>query len=237
MTSDRSASPPCQVRGHIDLNWGGISEPLTRLGDGPRSTRAAWVRARLRLSVPARPAGRRRGRRQPAVGADHLRRRRGQAIFRTPRLDACASQVVDQARYLDVVRSRACATVYCGAGECASTAGGGGCVCAMGQVARTFSDLDGEQSVTCVPAVPPVDLAAGGLELPDPCDGVECGDGACVVPPPELFECFADGDDAGGDGSRVKPAANDDDGCDCAVGGSALTPLLLLLLGVRRRRR
>jgi hypothetical protein len=47
-------------------------------------------------------------------------------------------------------------------------------------VARLFTDLDGAPSVTCVPDQPPVDYGAGGLELPDACEGVQCGTGACM---------------------------------------------------------
>lgn len=40
---------------------------------------------------------------------------------------------------------------------------------------RAFTDLDGRPSVTCVPATPPVDFAAGGLELPDACAAAGAG--------------------------------------------------------------
>ncbi len=53
-------------------------------------------------------------------------------------------------------------------------------MCSAGRVARMFVDLDGRSSVTCVPELPQVDLAFGGLALPSACVGVSCGLGACI---------------------------------------------------------
>jgi hypothetical protein len=95
-------------------------------------------------------------------------------------LDACEDAIVDEAAYRAVHAQQACAAVYCGHGTCATTDGGPACACDAGHVARVFTDLDGLPSVTCVPETPPVDLEAGGIDLPDPCATVECGAGTCV---------------------------------------------------------
>lgn len=70
--------------------------------------------------------------------------------------------------------------MYCGAGQCVTTAEGAGCACDAGYVARRFLDLDAFPSVTCIPRTPTVDLGAGGLELPDACAGFDCGMGTCI---------------------------------------------------------
>ena len=75
--------------------------------------------------------------------------------------------------------SEPCSALYCGQGECVVTERGAGCNCDQGFVARAFTDLYGEQSVTCVPEEPPVDLSLD-LELPDACADVDCGTGDCV---------------------------------------------------------
>jgi hypothetical protein len=53
-------------------------------------------------------------------------------------------------------------------------------LCNAGTVAQRFIDLDGQPSVTCVPAKPPADLRAGGAQLPDACATASCGAGTCV---------------------------------------------------------
>ncbi len=95
-------------------------------------------------------------------------------------LAACEDQVFDFAMYQELRGVQDCAAVYCGPGACASTWAGAGCACDAGTVARVFTDLDGEPSVTCVPETPPVDLEAGGLDLPDACATLDCGLGRCV---------------------------------------------------------
>ncbi len=96
-----------------------------------------------------------------------------------PSLDGCWSRVIDDGAFTAIQDRQACAAVYCGAGQCVTTGSGPGCACNAGFVSRQFVDLDGQKSVTCIPAVPPVDLEAGGLELPDACQGVSCGMGQC----------------------------------------------------------
>ncbi len=95
-------------------------------------------------------------------------------------LDRCWTRVIDQNAYAEVDAKQDCAATYCGAGMCVTTESGAACACDAGFVARRFLDLDGEQSVTCIPATPPVDLGAGGLELPDACEGLDCGAGRCI---------------------------------------------------------
>jgi hypothetical protein len=98
-----------------------------------------------------------------------------------PSLGACAGAVIDKLQYTKIEALQRCAATYCGdGGSCAATETGSGCLCAKGFVAQRFTDLDGEPSVTCIPEVPPVDLRAGGFELPDACAGVSCGAGQCV---------------------------------------------------------
>lgn len=95
-------------------------------------------------------------------------------------LAGCETQIFDPAMYGDITGLQDCAAVYCGAGTCASTWAGAGCACDAGTVARVFTDLDGRPSVTCVPETPPVDLEAGGIDLPDACATLDCGLGRCV---------------------------------------------------------
>lgn len=71
--------------------------------------------------------------------------------------------------------------MYCGEhGRCVGTAEGPACSCDNGFVAQRFNDLDNLQSVTCVPETPPVDLRAGGDQLPDGCAGQSCAAGTCI---------------------------------------------------------
>ena len=98
-----------------------------------------------------------------------------------PTLNACAGAVVDKLQYTKTEALQRCAATYCGAGgHCAATETGSGCQCTPGFVSQRFTDLDGQPSVTCIPEVPPVDLRAGGLQLPDACAGISCGAGQCV---------------------------------------------------------
>lgn len=97
-----------------------------------------------------------------------------------PSLASCASEVVDKAAFARLTAAQSCATTYCGAGQCVTTAAGPGCACDAGYVAQRFSDLDGLPSVTCVPQTPPVDLRAGGDVLPDACATASCGAGVCM---------------------------------------------------------
>ncbi len=93
----------------------------------------------------------------------------------------CGASVIDQQTYAREQAKQACDSVYCGPGaQCVVTDYGGACACGEGQVAQRFIDLDNQPSVTCVPATPPVDLRAGGAQLPDACAGVSCGEGSCI---------------------------------------------------------
>lgn len=123
-----------------------------------------------------------------------------------PTLAACHDRVIDQPRLAAIEALQACATVYCGAGECEVAGGIGACACDAGTLARRFTDLDGQPSVTCVPSVSPVDLAAGGLVLPDACAGVDCGLGVCVARN-GVAHCACDGGAAAtvGDGNASAP--------------------------------
>jgi MYXO-CTERM domain-containing protein len=96
-------------------------------------------------------------------------------------LAGCTDRVTngDEDDFATIDAKQACAATYCGAGQCAMTAAAGGCACDAGTVARQFTDLDGKKSVTCIPAQPPVDLEAGGIDLPDACAGIDCGLGQC----------------------------------------------------------
>ena len=58
-----------------------------------------------------------------------------------------------------------CATTYCGDGRCAGTASGAGCTCDAGHVGRSFTNLDGEASITCVPDVYPVDFSLSLIHI------------------------------------------------------------------------
>lgn len=96
-------------------------------------------------------------------------------------LESCRDDVVDEARYQSIETIQQCAALYCSDGECASAESGEvGCVCETGFVARKFTDLDGQESVTCVPDQAPVDFASAGITLPDACKNVDCGAGRCV---------------------------------------------------------
>jgi len=98
-----------------------------------------------------------------------------------PSLSACRSDVIDESRFAELDALQGCASVYCGVGgQCVATAAGAGCACGAGTVSQRFVDLDNQPSVTCVPTVPPVDLRAGGLQLPDACADVSCGMGRCL---------------------------------------------------------
>lgn len=94
-------------------------------------------------------------------------------------LNGCVDDVIDQESFENTRRVQACSAVYCGDGDCVTTEFEVGCRCNEGQVARTFTDLDGERSVTCVPLVRPVDLGAN-TTLPNVCSNFGCGEGSCV---------------------------------------------------------
>ncbi|HEY5949633.1 MAG TPA: DUF2330 domain-containing protein [Kofleriaceae bacterium] len=119
----------------------------------------------------------------PQFETDYQATLTGNLVLRgsQPSLDGCVSQVVDKKQYNKVDALQRCAATYCGlGGSCAATASDSGCLCAPGFVSQRFTDLDGQPSVTCIPETPPVDLRAGGFQLPDACAGVSCGAGACV---------------------------------------------------------
>jgi hypothetical protein len=78
-----------------------------------------------------------------------------------------------------------CAFHYCGTGAtCFASAGRAHCACPEGAVAQSFRGPGGDLTSTCVPRSNPVGVtdesAAVGTEF-DPCLGVVCGEGACVV--------------------------------------------------------
>lgn len=101
-------------------------------------------------------------------------------VGETSDVERCRADVVDPDALARIDVARGCSATYCGAGACATTDTAAGCVCNRPtHLARAFSDLDGRPSVTCVPATPTVDFTAGGLELPDVCAGVDCGQGSC----------------------------------------------------------
>ncbi|MDD9935170.1 MAG: DUF2330 domain-containing protein [Myxococcales bacterium] len=93
----------------------------------------------------------------------------------------CEPDVVDQDALAEVRAIELCAAVYCGEGTCVAAGDTVGCDCDAGTVARVFDDLDGRPSITCVPDVPPVDLTAGGLEIPDVCASSALEQGECVA--------------------------------------------------------
>jgi MYXO-CTERM domain-containing protein len=94
---------------------------------------------------------------------------------------ACENDVIERDRYQQMKSIQGCATVYCGRGTCAASDAGVGCRCDPGFVARIYTDLDDSPSVTCVPNKAPVDLAAGGITIPDICDTLGSGrSGSCV---------------------------------------------------------
>ena len=95
-------------------------------------------------------------------------------------LDGCRGDVIDVEAYDEILERQSCAATYCGAGECVATAAGPGCLCDPGFVARTYTDLDGERSVTCVPEIGTVDLGANNLPLPNVCSGVTTSAGTCI---------------------------------------------------------
>ncbi len=94
-------------------------------------------------------------------------------------LGRCVDDIIDTNTWQDIEAIADCASVYCGKGTCAATEAGAGCACDAGFVAKMFTDLDGEPSVTCVPDTPPVNLGQD-IVLPDVCAGQDCGDGACL---------------------------------------------------------
>ncbi len=95
-------------------------------------------------------------------------------------LAACEGQIVDRDSYEHTKEIADCSSMYCDYGECVTTSFGPGCACDDGFVARVFTDSDGLPSLTCVPEVGTVDFAAGGLDVPDACEGVEADGGSCV---------------------------------------------------------
>ncbi len=98
----------------------------------------------------------------------------------TYQFGSCSDRIIDQDTYEHLTEVDACASMYCDYGECVVTNLGPGCACNDGFVARTFLDADGQTSLTCVPEVGTVDFEAGGIEVPDVCEGVTVADGACV---------------------------------------------------------
>lgn len=94
-------------------------------------------------------------------------------------LDACAADAVTVAELATANAALACSSIYCGKGECVAMSNGAGCRCDADYVARTFNDLDGLPSVTCVPAAHVVDLGVG-IELPSACAGLTLPNGLCV---------------------------------------------------------
>lgn len=96
-------------------------------------------------------------------------------------LDACAGDVIDQDAFDANLRQQECTAMYCGEGACVvSNSGKAGCDCNDGYVAKSFTDYDGQPSITCVPEVGTVDLGLT-TDLPDVCAGFDCGAGDCVA--------------------------------------------------------
>ncbi|MBV1858437.1 MAG: DUF2330 domain-containing protein [Nannocystaceae bacterium] len=94
---------------------------------------------------------------------------------------SCDTDVIGQNAYADNLRQQECTAMYCGEGSCVvGTSGKAGCDCNEGFVAKSFTDYDGAKSVTCVPEVGTVDLGLT-TDLPDVCDGYDCGPGDCVA--------------------------------------------------------
>jgi hypothetical protein len=119
----------------------------------------------------------------PQYEPDYAGQPTGRLVLRgsQPSLASCESQIIDKNQYTKLEALQRCAATYCGAGgSCASTELGAGCLCAPGFVSQRFTDLDGQPSVTCIPETPPVDLRAGGFQLPNACTGIDCGAGSCV---------------------------------------------------------
>lgn len=96
-------------------------------------------------------------------------------------LSGCEQDVLEDEELASLQAVQDCATVYCGRGRCAATSAGVGCACDAGYVARRYTDLDGEPSITCVPDEAPVDLAAGGLVIPDICGTLSSEESASCV--------------------------------------------------------
>ena len=94
-------------------------------------------------------------------------------------LAGCEDDVIDQEQLAKDRLMIACAATYCGPGECVATEQGAGCVCDAAHVARTFTDLDGQASVTCIPETALVDFGLN-VDLPSACTGVVLADGDCV---------------------------------------------------------
>ncbi len=120
-------------------------------------------------------------------------------------LDGCRSRFVDDAaveQYRTIALKDPCTTTYCGAGTCHSNADGtqAMCACPANYVSQQFIDLDGLPSVTCVPNEEIIDLAAGGITLPDACKGRDCGNGTCVD-----IQGFATCECASGNAAIVSP--------------------------------
>jgi MYXO-CTERM domain-containing protein len=96
-------------------------------------------------------------------------------------LRGCEVDVIDRTEHARIELAQRCATTWCGQGTCAvDDQGRAGCLCEAGYIARSFTDLDGQPSVTCVPRAAPVDFGADGLDLPSACDGVDVRNGRCV---------------------------------------------------------
>jgi hypothetical protein len=102
----------------------------------------------------------------------------GQAAFEGARfsLRACRHDVLSPRDAEHIWAIRNCAAAYCGAGKCVVTdAGGAGCECEPGHVAREIRDTAGLPSVTCAPATRTEPATSSGI-----CAGVDCGLGTCV---------------------------------------------------------
>jgi hypothetical protein len=96
-------------------------------------------------------------------------------------LAACTGDLYSTEPYRTIVAEQECASVYCGpGGRCVGTDQGPACACDSEHVAQRYTDLDNKPSIACVPTTPPVDLRAGGAQLPDACAGVSCGEGTCI---------------------------------------------------------
>ncbi|MEM6296454.1 MAG: DUF2330 domain-containing protein [Myxococcota bacterium] len=96
-------------------------------------------------------------------------------------LDACESDVIDEFAYAQNLRQQECTAMYCGEGACVvGPSGQAGCDCNDGFVAKSFTDYDGQTSITCVPEIGPVDLGLT-TDLPDVCAGFDCGAGDCIA--------------------------------------------------------
>ncbi|CAN5836354.1 hypothetical protein BH11MYX2_BH11MYX2_15260 [soil metagenome] len=96
-------------------------------------------------------------------------------------LAGCTGNLVSVDKYAAVMAQQECSSVYCGpGGRCVGTDQGAACACDSEHVAQQYMDLDNKPSIACVPTTPPVDLRAGGAQLPDACAGVSCGEGTCI---------------------------------------------------------